>query len=158
MNEVVFLRHGKALSIREAGAASDSERPLSPLGEKEALRAAEHLRDSGFSPSRIISSPYLRAERTAEIAAGVFPAARRETARELSDGPAGAVLDLAETAAGAGTVLIVGHMPLLGAAAGALLGAPPLDLSPAGFARVLPAPGPGEGSLVEFYSPEETKS
>jgi len=155
MNEIVFLRHGRALSVREAGVASDSERPLSPAGEQDALAAAEHLRAAGFSPALIISSPFLRADRTAAIAAGVFPAARRRTAAELSDGPAGAVLDLAEQAAASVPVLIVGHMPLLGAAAGTLIGETLIDLSPAGFARVLPPEGGRSGALVELYSPEE---
>lgn len=154
MNEIVFLRHGRALSAREAGVPSDSQRPLSPSGEKDALAAAERLRDSGFAPALIISSPFLRADRTAQIAAGVFPAAARRTAHELSDGPAGAVLDLAEEAASSAPVLIVGHMPLLGAVAGALAGVPPLDLSPAGFARVRPPEAGKGGTLVEFYSPE----
>lgn len=158
MNEIVFLRHGRALGTREAGVSSDSQRPLSPAGERDALASAEHLRDSGFAPALIISSPYLRADRTAEIAAGVFPGADRRTAKELSDGPTGAVLDLAEQAAASAPVLIVGHMPLLGEAAGALTGTPPVDLSPAGFARVLPPEDGGKGSLVEIYSPEGTNS
>lgn len=153
MNEIVFLRHGRALSVMEAGVASDSERPLSTSGEQDALEAARHLKESGFAPSLIISSPFRRADRTAEIAAAVFPSAGRKTDPALSDGPADAVLDLAERAAAAGTVLIVGHMPLLGAAAGALLSAPPLDLSPAGFVRLKPADGAAPGSLVELYSP-----
>ncbi|MHB0997575.1 MAG: SixA phosphatase family protein [Elusimicrobiales bacterium] len=157
MNEIVLLRHGRALSAREAGVPSDSQRPLSPSGEKDALAAAERLRGSGFSPTLIISSPYLRADRTAEIAAGVFPQARRRTAPELSDGPVSAVFDLAREAAASGPALIVGHMPLLGAVAGVLSGVEPLDLSPAGFARVRPAGAEGPGRLVEFYSPEENR-
>ena len=39
--------------------------------------------------------------------------------------------------------------------AGLLAGLPPLDLSPAGFARVLPPEGGQKGALVEFYDPEE---
>lgn len=154
MNEIVLLRHGRALSVREAGVPSDSQRPLSPSGEKDVLAAAQRLRGSGFSPALIISSPYLRADRTAEIAAGVFPQARRRTAAALSDGPAAAVFDLAREAAASGPALIVGHMPLLGTVAGALAGVAPLDLSPAGFARVSPADGARAGELVEFYSPE----
>jgi phosphohistidine phosphatase len=157
MNEIVFLRHGRALGVREAGVPSDSLRPLSPDGEKDALAAARRLKETGFAPALIISSPFLRADRTAEIAAGVFPGAARRTARELSDGPAGAVFDLATEAAAAGPVLIVGHMPLLGAVAGALTDSPPLDLSPAGFARVRPPDGVRTGALLEFYSPEGDK-
>lgn len=157
MNEIVLLRHGRALGAREAGVPSDSQRPLAPSGEKDALAAAQRLRSAGFSPAVIISSPFVRADRTAEIAAGVFPRAARRTAAELSDGPPGAVFDLAREASASGPALLVGHMPLLGAVAGALAGVPPLDLSPAGFARVSPAADGGPGKLLEVYDPEENR-
>lgn len=157
MTELVFLRHGHALSAREAGVQTDSERPLSERGEQEALEAARHLSASGFSPDLIISSPFLRAERTAQIAAGVFPSASRETARALSDGPAQAVLDLLLNLDGAGRALIVGHQPLVGALAGYYLGREGFDLSPAGFVRLRAAGAPGGAALVEFYAPPPPK-
>lgn len=154
MTELVFMRHGHSLSALEAGVQSDSLRPLSTRGEKEALAAARHLSASGFAPARIVSSPYLRADRTAEIAAAVFPAASRETARALSDGPAQAVLDLLLRLAQDGArVMVVGHQPLMGAIAGYFLQQDGFDLSPAGFVRVNYSQHPGSSSLVEFYSP-----
>ncbi|HAT71461.1 MAG TPA: hypothetical protein DCS63_01420 [Elusimicrobia bacterium] len=149
MNEIVLLRHGHALSAREAGVASDAERPLSPLGETEVRAAAERLLTAGFAPDVIISSPFLRARRTADIAASVFPAARRQTSAALSDGPAQAVMDLVEGLPG-GSTLLVGHQPLLGAVAGFRLGAGPLDFPPGGFARIRCGEPP---SLTEFYAP-----
>lgn len=137
---------------------SDSERPLSPRGEKEVLETAMHLSAAGFAPGLIISSPFARAERTAEIAAGIFPSASRETARALSDGPAQAVMDLLlDLAKDGGRVLVVGHQPLLGAIAGYFLGQEGFDLSPAGFVRVDSAEKPGAASLMEFYTPPPPK-
>lgn len=148
------MRHGHALSRSEAGVAADSERPLSQLGEQEALEAARHLKESGFNPGRIVSSPFLRAARTADIASGVFPGAARETSSALSDGPADAIVSLVEELAGeTGSVLIVGHQPLMGAIAGYFAGREGFDLSPAGFVRVAGLKQKSPAKLVEFYSP-----
>lgn len=147
------MRHGHALSRQEAGVGSDSERPLSSRGEEEALLSASRLSASGFRPQLIISSPYSRAARTAAIAAGVFPGAGRETEAVISDGPAQAFLDLAlDCARGEKSVLVVGHMPLIGAVAAHLLGDEPFDMAPAGFVR-LRAGGSGPAELLEFYAP-----
>lgn len=152
------MRHGHSLSAREAGVASDFERPLSPRGELEAREAASRLNAAGFTPDRIVSSPLARARRTAEIAAEIFPAAARETARELSDGPAQAILDLINgISLGGGRVLVVGHQPLLGAIAGYFTGSEGYDLAPAGFVRLNSAERPGSSSLVEFYCPPPPK-
>lgn len=145
------MRHGHALSAREAGVAMDSQRPLSPRGEKEVLSAAAHLNASGFAPELIISSPFLRAARTAELTASVFPAAARETAAALSEGPVSAIVDLLDSLDRAERVLLVGHQPLLGAAAGHLSGDAPFDLPPAGFVRLGRA-GTAQAVLLEFYS------
>ncbi len=158
MKEVVFMRHGHALSAREAGVASDSERPLSSLGEQEALETARHLSETGFSPSLIISSPFLRASRTAEIAARIFTAAARSTSPALSDGPASAIVDLIESLERDGaSVLVVGHQPLMGAIAGYFSGRGNFDLSPAGFVRVDGEKSPAGSALLEFYSPPVRK-
>ena len=153
------MRHGHALSAREAGVASDPERPLSTLGEQEALEAARHLKASGFTPDLIISSPFLRADRTAAIAAGVFSGAPVRTDAALSDGRLQNILDLVlKPSAGASRLLLVGHQPLIGAIAAVLLGTEAFDVSPAGFIRLNPGGEAGQPSLVEFYSPPEGKN
>lgn len=131
---------------------SDSLRPLSGPGEKEVLQAVEHLLARGFRPELIISSPFLRADRTAELAGSVWPAARRETSAALSDGPAQAIVDLLAPA-GPGAVMLVGHQPLLGVVAAFFSGEGPLDFSPAGYARLRLRADGGKAALLEFYSP-----
>ncbi len=148
------MRHGHSLSAREAGVASDSERPLSQQGEKEALETSLHLKASGFTPDLIISSPFARADRTAAIAAEVFPGTLRKTEPSLSEGPLQALLELIlHTFPEKSRVLVVGHQPLLGAAGGFMLGMDIFDLSPAGFIRLTFTKEPGAGSLTEFYIP-----
>jgi len=154
MAEIVLMRHGHAFSAQRAGAQPDSERPLSPLGEAEARETARHLNAAGFFPNLIISSPFLRADRTASIAAELFTGAERKKAAEISDGPLQALLELIlGTFPEDSRVLMVGHQPLLGAAAGFLLGMDGFDLSPAGFVRLNSGKGPGAGSLIEYYTP-----
>ena len=159
MNDLVFLRHGHALGALGTGAASDSERPLSPAGLAEARVSAAHLKREGFSPAIIIASPYKRAAATADIAADLFPGTRRLVLPALCEGDAGTVLKvLSDTALpeGAG-ILVVGHQPLLGSLAGLFLAGPDLPMSPAGFARIttsgagfLPSP---DNTLTEHYTP-----
>lgn len=154
--EIVFLRHGRALGVREAGVASDAERPLSPSGEQDVLAAAARLRDSGFAPDLVIHSPFVRAARTAELAASLFPGVPLRPSAALSDGPASAIVDLVETA-GARRLLVVGHQPLLGAVAGFCAGGAPLDLSASGYARLKAGAAPGEFTLEELYEPPEKR-
>ncbi len=153
MNELVFLRHGHALSAREAGVCCDAERPLSDRGEEEVRLAASRLREAGFSPDVIVASPFARAARTAAIAASVFPSARLESSAALSDGPVQAILEMLDSHP-EGSLLVVGHQPLLGAAAGFCLDSAPLDLSPAGFIRIR-RDERAPKSLLEVYAPGE---
>ena len=60
MNEIVLLRHGRALSTREAGVHTDAERPLSELGEKEAREAAAYLKVSERQIRNFIARKLLR--------------------------------------------------------------------------------------------------
>jgi phosphohistidine phosphatase len=154
MKDLVLLRHGHALSVREANVPSDSLRPLSETGEKEVLEAAARLKAQGFSPALIICSPFRRAVRTAELAASIWPSSELETSDALSDGPVQDIVDLI-TPSGPASVLLVGHQPLLGVAAGFFAGGAPLSLSPAGYARVNTDPASGGGSLLELYDPAE---
>lgn len=154
--EIVFLRHGRALGIREAGVSADCERPLAPSGEQDVLASARRLLDTGFSPDLIIHSPFARAARTAQLAASVFPGAALRPSEALSDGPAQAIIDVLESS-GADRLLLVGHQPLLGMVAGFCSGSGPLDLSTAGFARLKAGSAPGEFSLVELYEPPERR-
>ena len=67
--ELYFLRHGIAADREEAQVAADAERPLTDEGIKKMTKAAEGMKKLGFSFDKIVSSPYVRARHTAEIAA-----------------------------------------------------------------------------------------
>jgi phosphohistidine phosphatase SixA len=66
-----LLRHAHA---GDAGGFSgpDEERPLSAKGEEQAERLGRFLADVGFRPDAIVSSPKVRAARTAEIVAAAL--------------------------------------------------------------------------------------
>ena len=61
-----LLRHGEA----EAIARTDAQRELTPHGRKEAKQSAKHLPPQGVS--KIVASPYVRAQQTAQIVCEVL--------------------------------------------------------------------------------------
>jgi len=157
MKELVFLRHGAALSLADSKARNDAGRHLAPEGKAQIEAAVERLEAAGFSPSLIISSPYNRAIETADIAAAHFPDAKRISVEALiSTSAPGPILKAIQAAAGAGySVLVVGHQPTLSALVGRLLKTAICPLSTGGFAY-LKLSGDligGGAELVEFYSP-----
>ncbi len=108
-----LLRHGDA-----ADGADDDTRPLTAKGERQADLAGRALAalDSGIEAC--LTSPKLRAARTAELACihlGIAP----EQAAELRGGE----FEPADLAAGRGNVLLVGHEPDFSNAIAAATGA-----------------------------------
>ena len=69
MTELYLLRHAHA-GDPMAWEGPDEQRPLSDKGEKQADRLGRFLAGVGFRPAKIITSPKVRAARTAEIVAG----------------------------------------------------------------------------------------
>ncbi|MBI4055232.1 MAG: histidine phosphatase family protein [Elusimicrobia bacterium] len=111
------FRHGRALSVEEAGISTDAERPLSPQGVAEVRLAAEHLRAQGGRPEKIFSSPLRRARETAQVAAAILNF--QEPIVELgilSGGVSGAQLweSLEPELSSCREAVIVGHQPQLG--------------------------------------------
>jgi len=158
------MRHGLALSVQESGAGGDAGRKLSPDGKAQILASSKRLKELGFSPGVIISSPFLRAAETAAIAASLFPGARRveETALVSQSSLPGLLKTVSERAAGEYSVLVIGHQPVLGALGGLLLKTDGLFLGAGSFIYLklsydlkLPAdPGSGKAELTEFFTPE----
>jgi phosphohistidine phosphatase SixA len=75
-----LLRHAHA-GDPEGWTGSDAARPLSAKGEQQAERLARFLADVGFEPDAIITSPKVRAARTAEIVAKALDIDVREDER-----------------------------------------------------------------------------
>jgi phosphohistidine phosphatase len=158
MKELVFMRHGLALSPRESGIRGDAGRELAPEGKIQIAAASNRLRELGVLPGLIISSPFRRAVETADIAAGLFPAARRLKEPALvSAGPITDILRAISSAAdGEACVLVVGHQPILSSLIGHLLGTAGLPLSTGSFAYLKLSGGLNSGAavLAELFSPE----
>jgi phosphohistidine phosphatase len=67
--ELYLLRHAVAYDRGEVAVKDDSERPLNPEGIKKMKKAAEGMAKLGLQFDRVVSSPFVRARQTAEIAA-----------------------------------------------------------------------------------------
>ena len=110
--ELILWRHADA-----ADGVPDMERPLTDKGLKQADRMANFLLGRIPQDTRILVSPAKRAQQTARALSKHFitePAIAPDcTVRE--------VLNAANWPDGEGCVLIVGHQPVLGAAAAQLL-------------------------------------
>lgn len=106
--DLILWRHADA----EEG-ESDAERALTPKGHKQATRMAAWLDARLPKDARILASPAVRAQQTAQALAGeVETSALVDTGAQPT-----AVLKAAGWPQASGTVVVVGHQPTLGAAA-----------------------------------------
>ena len=64
---VLLMRHCLAATVVQAGVSYDAERPLTSEGEQHAKSVADYLKKMDLIPSKILSTPFLRSGRTAEI-------------------------------------------------------------------------------------------
>jgi phosphohistidine phosphatase len=107
--DLILWRHADA-----ADGAPDLARKLTPKGEQQAARVAAWLRERLPERYRLLVSPALRCQQTAQALNAQF-----ETLKELAPGaPVHAIL---KAAGNEGTVLLVGHQPDLGQAIAYLL-------------------------------------
>jgi phosphohistidine phosphatase len=98
-----LLRHGDA----EAGEGKpDAERELTKKGEQQSANAGRALRKLGVELDVCLTSPKVRARRTAELACDSL-----DCAVEEDDRLAGGDFDPIDVAAGRGEVMLVGHEP-----------------------------------------------
>ncbi|MCL6480937.1 MAG: histidine phosphatase family protein [Firmicutes bacterium] len=151
-----LMRHGIAVDRAEPNCPADPDRPLTKLGVERTREAAIGLARLGAKPAVFLSSPYLRALQTAEIAAEAFgfsarkirrsnallpQAEPRELFRELAD------LTVAE-------VICFGHAPHLNEAVAWALGSKQLltQLKKAGVAVLeLERVAPPRGVLFALF-------
>jgi phosphohistidine phosphatase len=98
-----LLRHGDA----EAGDGKpDADRDLTEKGERQSRDAGRALKTLGLQLDVCLTSPKVRAKRTAELACAELGAPVEE-----DDRLAGGDFDPLELAAGRGEVMLVGHEP-----------------------------------------------
>ena len=116
MMELIFWRHAQAHEPR-AG-QDDLERALTSHGHKQAARMAAWLERKVPAGLRVVCSPARRTEQTAQALG------RKYKLREelLPNGNPGDLLELVQWGGKKrGTVLVIGHQPLLGQTAAQLL-------------------------------------
>lgn len=121
--DLILWRHAQAVMLEDEGAtvafdlARDLARPLTPKGERQAVRMAEWLNQRLPESTRILVSPARRTQQTAEALVRRF-----RTVEALN--PLASAADLLAAARWPDArepVLIVGHQPTLGLLAARLL-------------------------------------
>jgi phosphohistidine phosphatase len=119
-----LVRHGIAQERTDPAAPSDAERPLTQRGIEKVRATMRGLRKLDADPDVIISSPYLRAAQTAEIACEVLGFPRDHVRRSDHLKPSGnSRLFFQELARIRGKEIICfGHAPNLDLAIAAALG------------------------------------
>jgi phosphohistidine phosphatase SixA len=150
-----LLRHAHA-GDPEGWTGSDAARPLSAKGEQQAERLGRFLAEIGFQPDAIITSPKVRAARTAEIVAEAIGVEVREDerlAREFDLVTVEAILfDAGEPV----KPVLVGHDPDFSDVLATLCGTPNVPMRKGAFARIdVSRPmSPGGGTLRWLVSPD----
>ncbi len=123
---LLIVRHAEA----EPG-EPDELRTLTSAGRKQARELGRRLREQGFEPDAVVSSPLLRARETARALGLGEPAVDERLA------PGATPLDVRDAAAGRGeTVLLVGHQPDCSRAVAGLTGGDEPAFPPCGHALV----------------------
>ena len=161
--EVYLVRHAAASERDPDRWPDDSERPLTPDGEKEFRLAARGLARLVPRVDAILSSPYQRAWRTAEILSELdsWPAPEPLPVLEPTLPPEKAALALEDYT---GSIAVVGHRPGLHELAAYLLTGRgdglEIELEKGGVAciRFDGAPAPDAGELRWLLTPELLKS
>ncbi|MEP7134107.1 MAG: phosphohistidine phosphatase SixA [Chloroflexota bacterium] len=70
--KIYLIRHSNAVDPGTPGYEDDSTRPLTEKGRDKMKDIASALKTLGVEPDLIVSSPYVRAQQTAEILAKVL--------------------------------------------------------------------------------------
>ncbi len=160
--DLYLVRHGVAFDPDPAQWPDDKDRPLTPDGEKKFRRVARGLGELVPKVDVVLSSPWARAWRTAELLeqeAG-WPAPVASVALESGRSPAEALQAL-QPYVSSGTVALVGHEPNMHELASYLLtadtGHAQIEFRKGGVARLAlgeGAPHPGAARLVSLLPPK----
>jgi phosphohistidine phosphatase len=124
--QIYLLRHGIAEDARPG--LADADRALTSEGVKRLREILRRARTASVSPSIIVTSPYLRARQTAELAAEIL-GFEDELAPSSKLVPMASPLETwaeVRTLRREPSLLLVGHEPHMSTFTGFLLGTPEL--------------------------------
>jgi phosphohistidine phosphatase len=161
---LILFRHGIAIDRGDPACPREEDRFLTDEGIKRTESAARGLARLGLHPGRIMSSPWLRARQTAEIAARAldFDEDRIEiTDALLPFSPVSAILEETSDSA-VRQVLVTGHAPHLDEVLDEVVGIGGYGgtrLKKAGAAAVeFTVSSPGAGRLEWFIPPRALRA
>src|SRR5512135_2423129 len=123
---LLIIRHAEAVPRGTPG-IRDEERPLTTEGRSQFRAAARGIARLVDRPDAVLTSPWLRAKQTAEIAARAWDRVEPKEAAALAGGSFEEQAELLDGYPREATVAIVGHEPHLSALLGRLLGARATD-------------------------------
>ena len=147
-----LLRHGIAVERGIPGYSRDSDRPLTPKGERRLANIADAMEAMGLTFDLILSSPYVRARQTAEIVTDALGLKQKlEFSEALTpDGDAKTLIaELNKLGPEPGNVLLVGHEPFLSALVSLLTTGEPRRHSQAEFIALTNADDPRSGAAAK---------
>jgi phosphohistidine phosphatase len=157
---LILMRHAEAEKASLRRHPDDDLRPLSAAGKKTQRAMSRALKRMRIKPDRILTSPRLRARRTAEITAKILGMAQRVREEAALGGRYSLKAALARLmrCKPDETVLCVGHEPDLSELAQALLGADfPIKFGKSGVMGIefKRRAARGAGALLYFYRPQD---
>lgn len=164
MTMLFLLRHAKA-RWAEPG-SRDYERALEPSGKADAETVAAAMLLAGYQPELVLCSGARRARETWDAAARHLDVADVRYLDGLYSSDAAGYLDIIRAAGSAGSVLVIGHNPMMEDLAMALScdgdtdalaavagGFPTAGLAAIRFKTPLASIAPEDGYLEDFITP-----
>lgn len=113
---IFILRHGIAVERGTKGFEKDSDRPLTAKGKRQLRRSAVAMKKMKLGIDLILSSPYERAKRTAEIVAEELKLKKRLKFSDFlkyEGDPGQLIAQLSRLKPAPKNLLVVGHEPYL---------------------------------------------
>lgn len=166
MTRLYLLRHAKA-RWAEPG-SRDYERALEASGRADAEQVASAMLLAGHVPDRVLCSGARRARETWQVASRHLAVADVRFMDELYSSDAAGYLDIVREVGGDGSVMVVGHNPMMEDLANALSrggeadalkavarGFPTCGLAVIRFSTPLARIAPEDGFLEEFIAPRD---
>jgi phosphohistidine phosphatase len=118
---LLLIRHAIAAPLG-GKIVRDADRPLTAQGRRRFLRVAAGLVRVAPRPRAILTSPLLRARRTAELAAQAWGELRPHVVPALAEGDEVGIRHALAAFADTDAIVLVGHEPWLSRLTGRLLG------------------------------------
>ncbi len=156
--DLLIVRHAIAFERNAKRWPDDDERPLTPEGMLKARKAAKGLKQIAERPTRVLTSPLVRAAQTAAILTEFAGWPKAVECAELSPSKAPEALFAVLREQTAKTLAVVGHQPGLGRFLAACVpGAKPEGFELKKMGAVLVSfnepPRSGQGTLHWFVPP-----